>query len=612
MFLQWGKFMKEKIVVFLILNLLIFSTTSIALTLFNIDEQQMRQVFFDAKSSSLLTSNGWIKTFGGTDNDGGYSVQQTNDDILPPEELWNKTFEGYGRGEYIRETSDSGYKIISNIKESIYSNLVIAFIKTDKDGNIESKKVINLFENDDMDIVSIRETSDGGYLFAGINGGIVGDVIWFNGIFLLKTDENGNEEWNFKYTPYVVIKTLNECPDGSIILGCMTTDYSGYDDTLLIKLSRHGVEQWIINIERHDDLKCVYPTEDGGCLLGGYISEDTWIMKLDKWGNEEWETIFLEGHEGVEEYASYIHPASDGEYMIAVASDSDYFRIIKIDNLGVEISNKMFEYGSIFSVQKTDDDGFIVFSKKSKEVSLIKFNSNGSDEYLGSFIYSGVGIRLKIIRKTIDDGFILVFNTRNMSNYNTNPYEGFWLIKIDSLGNKIWENYLDMSNKWEFVTCRDIDETSDGGYIICGSRDDGSGDFIDSSLWLIKFGENNPPSIPVVEGINKGNINKNYTFHASSTDSEDDEISYFFDWDDGTNGSWTKYDLSGNIVNATHNWTKKGTYNIKVKAKDEHDYESDWSTFPVSMPKNKMNYVLNSFFERLLYYLSFIYIGGIK
>ena len=537
--------------------------------------------------------------------------KETNDDVLPPEELWNKTFEGYGKGEYIRETSDSGYKIISNIKESIYSNLVIAFIKTDKDGNIESKKVINLFENDDMDIVSIRETSDGGYLFAGINGGIVGDDISLNGIFLLKTDENGVEEWNFKYTPYVVIKTLNECPDGSIILGCMTTDYSGYDDTLLIKLSRHGVEQWIINIERHDDLKCVYPTEDGGCLLGGYISEDTWIMKLDKWGNEEWETIFEEGHEGAKEYANYIHPSSDGEYMIAVASDSDYFRIIKIDNLGVEISNKMFEYGSIFSVQKTDDDGFIVFSKKSKEVSLIKFNSNGSDEYLGSFIYSGVGIRLKIIRKTIDDGFILVFNTRNMSNYN-NPYEGFWLIKIDSLGNKIWENYLDMSNKWEFVTCRDIDETSDGGYIICGSRDDGSGDFIDSSLWLIKFGENNPPSIPVLEGINKGNINKNYTFYASSTDSEYDKISYFFDWDDGTNGSWTKYDLSGNIVNATHNWTKQGTYNIKVKAKDEHGYESDWATLTVTMPKNKMNYVLNSLFERLLNYLSFVSIGVSK
>jgi hypothetical protein len=536
--------------------------------------------------------------------DYGYSIQKTNDDVLPPEELWNKTFEGYGKGNYIRETSDGGYKIISNILDSIYRNLVIAFIKTDKDGNIESKKVINLFENDDMAIDSIRETSDGGYLFAGINGGCVGDVLWFNGIFLLKTDENGVEEWDFKYTPYVVIKTLNECPDGSIILGCMTFDYKGYDDTLLIKLSKHGVEQRIINIERNnDDLKCVYPTEDGGCLLGGYISKDTWILKLDKRGNKEWETIFEEGHEGAKEYANYIYSASDGGYIIAVASDSSYFRIIKIDNLGVEISNESFDYGSIFSIQKTDDDGFIVFSKKSKEVSLIKFNSTGSDEYLGSFIYNGVGIRSKIIRKTIDDGFILVINTRNMSSYN-NPYEGFWLIKIDRLGNKIWENYLDMSNKWEFVTCREIDETSDGGYIICGSHDY-LGDFIDSSLWLIKFGENNPPSIPAVEGINEGIINENYTFYASSTDSEDDKISYFFDWDDGTNSSWTRYDLSGNIINVTHNWTNEGTYNVKVRAKDEHGYESDWAILEVSMPKTKavaITLFLEIFFQRFPFF----------
>lgn len=536
--------------------------------------------------------------------------KETNDDVLPPEELWNKTYEGYGIGEYIRETSDGGYKIISNIWDDIYRNLVIAFIKTDKDGNIESKKVINLFENDDMAIASFRETSDGGYLFAGGNGGCVGDVLWYNGIFLLKTDENGVEEWNFKYTPYVVIKTLNECPDGSFILGCMTVDYEGYD-TFLIKLSKYGDKEWIIKIERNrEELKCIYPTEDGGCLLGGYISEDTWILKLDKWGNEEWETIFEEGHEGVKEYANYIHPAFDGGYIIAVGSNSDYFRIIKIDDLGNEISNKMFNYGSIFSVQKTDDDGFIVFSKKSKDVHLIKFNSTGSDEYLGSFIYSGVGIRSKIIRKTIDDGFILVINTLNMSNYN-NPFEGFWLIKIDSLGNKIWENYFDMSKGYEFFTCRDIDETGDGGYIICGDHNY-LGDFIDSSLCLMKLGENNPPSIPVVEGTTSGVINKNYTFSATSTDTEEDKISYFFDWDDGTNSNWTKYDLSGNTTNATHNWTKKGTYNIKVKAKDEHDYESDWATLEVTMPKNKMNYVLNSLFEWLLNYLSFASIGASK
>jgi len=82
-----------------------------------------------------------------------------------------------------------------------------------------------------------------------------------------------------------------------------------------------------------------------------------------------------------------------------------------------------------------------------------------------------------------------------------------------------------------------------------------------------------------------------------------DKISYFFDWDDGTNSSWTKYDLSDNLVNVIHNWTKKGTYNIKVKAKDEHGYESDWATLTVSMPKNKVNnkFLNTAIFERTSY-----------
>ena len=34
-------------------------------------------------------------------------------------------------------------------------------------------------------------------------------------------------------------------------------------------------------------------------------------------------------------------------------------------------------------------------------------------------------------------------------------------------------------------------------------------------------------------------------------------------------------------------WSTKGTYAVKVKAKDAHGAESDWETLTVSMPKNK-------------------------
>jgi len=531
--------------------------------------------------------------------------KETNDDILPPEELWNKTFNEYGYGKYIRETSDGGYKIISTIYDSTYRNLVIAFIKTDKDANIESKKAINLFENDDMDIDSIKETSEGGYLFAGRNGGYSGDVIWDDGIFLLKTDANGNEEWNFKYDfknymSYVTIKTVSECPDGSFIISGMIEDFDedDYDDgILLLKFNEYGYKEWDIRITHgKEELKCIYPTDDGGCLLGGYISKDAWIRKLDKWGKEEWETVFEEGHGDIKEYASYIHPASDEGYIIVVASNSNYFRIIKIDDLGNEISTKKFDDGSIFSIQKTDDDGFIVFSKKSDIIKLIRFNSAGSDEYLNSFKYIDYRdgwIYSKRIRKTSDGGYILLIGTY---------FDGFWLIKIDSLGNKLWENNVNIDIEMkDYFYCKDIAETNDDGYIICGNHNYVYEEGSYSRLWLIRFAENNPPSIPVLEGGNKGRINEDYTFSTSSVDSENDLISYLFDWDDGTESSWTEYDLSGNTVDVMHNWTKEGSYNIKVKARDEHGYESDWSDpLKVSMPKVKDFSFSRSFILRFI------------
>jgi DNA relaxase NicK len=46
-----------------------------------------------------------------------------------------------------------------------------------------------------------------------------------------------------------------------------------------------------------------------------------------------------------------------------------------------------------------------------------------------------------------------------------------------------------------------------------------------------------------------------------------------------------------------HTWNEKGTYNITAKAKDIHDFESDWGKLEVTMPKNK---VINfNFLQRL-------------
>jgi len=51
-------------------------------------------------------------------------------------------------------------------------------------------------------------------------------------------------------------------------------------------------------------------------------------------------------------------------------------------------------------------------------------------------------------------------------------------------------------------------------------------------------------------------------------------------------------------VSRDHSWKVSGNYNIKVKAKDEYNRESDWETLTVIMPRNRA--IFNSLFLRFL------------
>jgi len=97
--------------------------------------------------------------------------------------------------------------------------------------------------------------------------------------------------------------------------------------------------------------------------------------------------------------------------------------------------------------------------------------------------------------------------------------------------------------------------------------------------------ENTPPATPTITGSINGNISETYSYTISSTDTDLDRIYYIIDWGDGTINQTATAFQSGSKFMVSHSWNTQGTYDIRVKAVDERDSESDWATVRVSMPQ---------------------------
>jgi len=97
---------------------------------------------------------------------------------------------------------------------------------------------------------------------------------------------------------------------------------------------------------------------------------------------------------------------------------------------------------------------------------------------------------------------------------------------------------------------------------------------------------NNAPMKPdTPSGQAKGKINAEYIYNSITLDPEGDNVYYLWDWGDGNNSGWKGPYISGVTCQATHTWSKKGNYAIKVKAKDIYGHESVWSDpLPITMP----------------------------
>ena len=292
-------------------------------------------------------------------------------------EIWNKTYGGryVDEGFYVEQTADGGYIISGCTMSYSWEHYVPIgwIIKTDENGNEIWNKTIG-GRATFVQPWRVHQTDEGGYLIVATLYHLVHPnpnewVTTCSDIWLIKTDENGNEIWN---------KTLN---------------YSVYDiafDTAL--------------------------TRDGGCVMAGVKwnltgSENYPIMhviKVDGKGDVEWREAF-KGKENPyhpETFGGTIQLTSDGGYMVSGSNTGPY---TIVDN--------------------------IFLTSPPERLWLIKLDENGKEEWNRSYQVMGCDLTgpFTIVKQTMDGGYIA---TGTLYGFRTSVYRptGTLVVKTDSMG----------------------------------------------------------------------------------------------------------------------------------------------------------------------------------
>ena len=97
-------------------------------------------------------------------------------------------------------------------------------------------------------------------------------------------------------------------------------------------------------------------------------------------------------------------------------------------------------------------------------------------------------------------------------------------------------------------------------------------------IWYFTTRINGPPETPEQpSGPTNGAAGFEYMFSSKTTDPDNDQVFYKWDWGDGNFSEWLGPYFQGINITANHIWTAGGDYEIKVKAKDIYSAESNWS-----------------------------------
>jgi hypothetical protein len=344
----------------------------------------------------------------------------------------------------------------------------------------------------------IQPTTDGGYIVVGHGYGYQ--------VLLIKIDGNGNIEWENHFSHchpdygWYVLQT----DDGGYLVLAETA--VGGQHVWLIKTDENGTKEWdrFISCKSQTACRCIQPTRDGGYILVGYTapsawlwSYDTWLLKINSDGFEEWNRVFERPYYN---WGFYVSQTSDDGFIITGLKCPDEVNysdvwLIKTDFNGYIEWDKTYgnpkpaEQGKC--VQQTTDGGYIVTGEIYEPSGNFLMKTDEKGNLIWAKPYGG-----KCVQQTSDGGYICTGSKK----YMFRPFlmsEDLQLIKTNSNGKKEWSRiyggpYNDVGN---FVL-----QTEDGGYIVVGAKQfPMTYPAAQDDVWIIKTGDR--PKLNAVDEI---------------------------------------------------------------------------------------------------------------
>jgi hypothetical protein len=370
--------------------------------------------------SPAFSQQTWQRTYGGETWDDGLSVQQTSDggyvvtgttnsfgagnwDVYliksdaNGDTVWTRTYGGANddRGYSVQQTLDGGY-IISGWTNSFGAGSWDAYlIKTNVNGDTVWTRTYGGANYEWGALV--QQTLDGGYIIAGSTSSFGAGSY---DLYLIKTNANGDTLWTqtFGGASWDYGSSVWQTSDGGYIIAGYTNSFgAGNDDVYLIKTNTSGDTLWTktFGADRFDYGYSVQQTSDNGYIVAGSSSSfstggpDVYLIKTNANGDTLWTKTYGgaddDGAESVQEIAG-------GGYIItgwtkSFGAGSDDLYLIKTNASGDTLWTKT--YGGVaidwgYAVRRTSDWGYIVagltesFGAGGYDVYLVKADANGN------------------------------------------------------------------------------------------------------------------------------------------------------------------------------------------------------------------------------------------